>query len=599
MSSARLPLLVVLLIAGALAAAVPLTPTSSPAAWRLRAMSASFGPQRVRLTIDLAGSGRLPPWQAWLDPSQGALVIDVRDVDASNASVPHLGPDALVTSWSLRRPNFLSAQWVVRLGYMVPSDHIRAEVVGHSLVVDVGRSYSTASSLPVTRNVRWRRHEVRSGDNFYMVNELEVQLDGETQVGVAHAHDSVKSVEEPSEMAQRKHALAMVNGGFFGYSTGALSLIIDEGRVVVPNVSTRPPRTALGITRDGRILMNRVEVKDDRPHAIDGAADWSAVTFAVGAGPRLVRDGHIALTTDEEGLGKHGNDITRKAGRTAVARLRNGHLLFVTISGYRSNHGQGWSLEELAAWLLSRGAVDAMNLDGGGSVAMVLDGAEVSRPPAYRGHSRKIANGVMVSDRAPLLLPATVAVTASAHRVKADGATPVRIVARVTDSAGHPVADGTEVYFSTTGGVISARATTVKGRAVATFTPLREAGTTKVMAWCGLTMGSDDIAVEAGPPRRIAARVVELAVPLPSEAPSGVPGPAPTAVPERVASVEIMVLDAWDNALPGEDVEIDAGGSVQHVQTGPDGIGRLRLPLGGQTLTLAHSGLAPVHVALP
>jgi len=55
-------------------------------------------------------------------------------------------------------------------------------------------------------------------------------------------------------------------------------------------------------------------------------------------------------------------------------------------------------LQELAEYLLSLGAVDAMNLDGGGSTTMFLDGKVVNTPSDKEGE-RKIGDAILVTLR--------------------------------------------------------------------------------------------------------------------------------------------------------------------------------------------------------
>ena len=56
------------------------------------------------------------------------------------------------------------------------------------------------------------------------------------------------------------------------------------------------------------------------------------------------------------------------------------------------------NLYELADYLLSIGAVDAMNLDGGGSTTMFLDGKVVNTPSDKEGE-RKVGDAILVTLR--------------------------------------------------------------------------------------------------------------------------------------------------------------------------------------------------------
>lgn len=109
--------------------------------------------------------------------------------------------------------------------------------------------------------------------------------------------------------------------------------------------------------------------------------DW------VGAGPRLIRGGKIDLS--EGGF----NHATGRHPRTAFAVTGEGRFLFVTLDG-RQSTSAGMTLAELAGLLHSMGAVEAINLDGGGSTTMVINGAIRNSPSD--GRERPVSDAVLV-----------------------------------------------------------------------------------------------------------------------------------------------------------------------------------------------------------
>jgi len=65
------------------------------------------------------------------------------------------------------------------------------------------------------------------------------------------------------------------------------------------------------------------------------------------------------------------NEIANTAApRTAIGITAEGNVIFYTIDGRQPGHGFGVRLQTLAQRLLELGAVDAINLDGGGSTTM-------------------------------------------------------------------------------------------------------------------------------------------------------------------------------------------------------------------------------------
>ncbi len=69
----------------------------------------------------------------------------------------------------------------------------------------------------------------------------------------------------------------------------------------------------------------------------------------------------------------------------------------ITVDG-RSEESGGIGLEDLAKILLELGATDAMNLDGGGSTTMFLDGKVVNKPSDKEGE-RKVGDAILVFPR--------------------------------------------------------------------------------------------------------------------------------------------------------------------------------------------------------
>lgn len=116
----------------------------------------------------------------------------------------------------------------------------------------------------------------------------------------------------------------------------------------------------------------------------------------VGGVPQLIKNGKIEITWEQEKSSKA--FVETKHPRTAVAKLKDGKFLMVTVDG-RSESSGGISLEELAKFLLELGATDAMNLDGGGSTTMFVDGKVVNKPSDKEGE-RRVSDAILVFPRA-------------------------------------------------------------------------------------------------------------------------------------------------------------------------------------------------------
>jgi hypothetical protein len=91
--------------------------------------------------------------------------------------------------------------------------------------------------------------------------------------------------------------------------------------------------------------------------------------------PLLIQEGHVIDALKE----RTSNFYTKRHPRTAVGVLGNGHWIFVVVDGARGQ-ALGFTILELADFMQVLGCTDALNLDGGGSSTMVLDGKVVNQP---------------------------------------------------------------------------------------------------------------------------------------------------------------------------------------------------------------------------
>lgn len=135
----------------------------------------------------------------------------------------------------------------------------------------------------------------------------------------------------------------------------------------------------------GAVLRFRLEVNG-------GSLTPDKIREAVAGGPRLITGGRVTIRTREEGMSA-AFERTRHP-RTAVGVTRSGTLLLMTVDGRQTTLSRGVSLPELANLLLKYGAVDAVNMDGGGSSVLVVRDLVVSSPSG--GIERAVANALLV-----------------------------------------------------------------------------------------------------------------------------------------------------------------------------------------------------------
>ena len=117
------------------------------------------------------------------------------------------------------------------------------------------------------------------------------------------------------------------------------------------------------------------------------------VNDAVHAGPVLMHNGKIRITVNEEVF--FGSSIPKIHPRTAAGYRKNGDLVLLVVDGRQVN-SRGVDLMELAIIMRDLDCVEAINLDGGGSSAIVVDGKLINRPSGTASQ-REVMSAIAVS----------------------------------------------------------------------------------------------------------------------------------------------------------------------------------------------------------
>ena len=107
--------------------------------------------------------------------------------------------------------------------------------------------------------------------------------------------------------------------------------------------------------------------------------DWDKYPTIVGAGPRLVANGQVQTNEVEE---EFQPDVIARGPRTAVGWDKDHNWLFLVADG-RQAASVGLTIPELATLFAQMGAVEAMNLDGGSSTQLILNGELVNVPSGF------------------------------------------------------------------------------------------------------------------------------------------------------------------------------------------------------------------------
>jgi len=223
---------------------------------------------------------------------------------------------------------------------------------------------------------------------------------------------------------------ACINSGFFSGST-SLSLVGYNSAVLSPNVKSfqRPfngvnvpyyaTRAAFGLNLDNKpsvtwvygvgtgngeqysyptpspnLLGNAPQIQPSAIFPLGGVL-WNQKTM-IGGSPMLVKDSIVNITAAEEMVEV---DNTSSRPRSAIGYLKNGNIVLLAVEGGNAAGAPGLTLAELANTLVSMGCIGAINLDGGGSSAMVVNGQQTIRPGNSGGAERTVISALIVKKK--------------------------------------------------------------------------------------------------------------------------------------------------------------------------------------------------------
>ena len=221
---------------------------------------------------------------------------------------------------------------------------------------------------------------------------------------------------------RNKKPVLVVNGTFFSQDDKNLNVVIKDGKPVSFSPSrmrkSSPDTTrlvkvyssAIGISKkreadvawlqadsswkfvkasqfpDPGITYHTRRSTGETVFTEDAFTKWKMQT-AIGGGPVLVQDGKVSIANNEEQkfAGKAIND---KHPRTAMGYSKNGKLIILVVEGRNPGIAEGMNLIQLAKTLKDLGCLEALNLDGGGSSCMLVNGKETIRPSDATGQRR-------------------------------------------------------------------------------------------------------------------------------------------------------------------------------------------------------------------
>ncbi len=262
---------------------------------------------------------------------------------------------------------------------------------------------SLFAPLPPTVHVFYTNDSIDGKPNiaYYVSAELKDKtLDFTAQTGKGKRFTPTQYFETEGK------PLVVVNSTFFEFvHNSSLNLVMQNGKLVTynnPAIIGRGKDTftyrhvfasAIGISKHRRadVAWLYTDSSKIKPYASqvalapvkDSSANWTnAPTYlrkwrmktAVGGGPVLLQNGTITITNNEELKFNGKAGLTEKHPRTCMGYTADGKLIIMAIQGRFVGVAEGVNLTQEAQLLQAIGCVEALNLDGGGSSCLLVNG---------------------------------------------------------------------------------------------------------------------------------------------------------------------------------------------------------------------------------
>lgn len=172
-----------------------------------------------------------------------------------------------------------------------------------------------------------------------------------------------------SVVAQAYNAVAVVNGSYFSIKKGNSVCFLQIDGVVKDTTTT----AELDMRVNGAVQTDKGRLKI-LPWSKD-IENYHCAKDVLASGPMLLQQGKASNWEACDSLFIH-----TQHPRSAVAVEKDGTTWFVTVDGRAPGHANGMSIPELAHLLRILGGYDALNLDGGGSTTLWLEGNVINHP---------------------------------------------------------------------------------------------------------------------------------------------------------------------------------------------------------------------------
>ena len=249
------------------------------------------------------------------------------------------------------------------------------------------QAQSVADSLAILTS-KWETYAPHKGvvhksirfDNLFgspqSINLIEISRSSKLRFAVAHDN----SLRHTSDMAQQHNAVTAINGSYYNMREGNSVCFYKIDRELID--STTADEAATRVNGAVHLRGRKVCILD---WSVDIERNYKGHKGTVlASGPVLLHNGHkVDWSNCDESF------IKARHPRSAIYTTCDGKVVFLTVDGRSKQNASGMSIPELMYLIRVLGGYEALNLDGGGSTTLWIDGLEGSGVVNYPCDNRK------------------------------------------------------------------------------------------------------------------------------------------------------------------------------------------------------------------
>ena len=241
--------------------------------------------------------------------------------------------------------------------------------------------------LSPTLSIEIRRYEEPERPLVWFETEIKMRGDEALKSFITDGKTPGIRLLSPAEIARDNRVVLATTDDFFSHrlrNKQTQGIIVRNGQVISDktykaNRGAYPNLETIARFSDGSLKTFLSDAYTAQEYLDMGATDVYAF------GPILVKDGQLGPHMQDEGYYHY------REPRCALGMISPNHYILLTVRG-RADDSRGAYLSWLAERMLQLGAKESLNLDGGGSVALVFMGNIIDKPEVSAKNIRRVGS---------------------------------------------------------------------------------------------------------------------------------------------------------------------------------------------------------------